>query len=463
MTTRRRAPRKAKLDRPAPGLLHGFYVAWAVLVLLVILCVVIGLKWDFQPGTSALPTPVLALRNAPSQVASAGSVTPLNSGTALPTLTALVQAPVPPGLEQTRAAGQDASFGYGIQARLNIRTSATLDQLQELGLNWVKIPVVWAAIEPDPGHYQWAELDGVISASAARNLNILLTVSDAPNWARPVTAKGKNGPPDNVQNYVTIVTLILQRYGGVVRAIEIWSEENVDDAWYAPGGLNPASYLSLLVPTAQAIRQIDPGLMIISGALNPTGKNDNISAVDDFAYMQALIDGKVLDSVDCIGAHHIGFNLPPTLTAEDAFAGGLPPGTVFVGPYDANNPVNPHHSWSFTSTLNGYRTMVVAAGRDTPLCVTEFGWASAEDIGAPDPTFAFARDNTQDEQAKYIVRAFRVMHDWGFVRLAILYNLDYAAKPAEGDPSGAEFFSIVRPSGAPRPAYDALRDMPKLP
>jgi hypothetical protein len=81
----------------------------------------------------------------------------------------------------------------------------------------------------------------------------------------------------------------------------------------------------------------------------------------------------------------------------------------------------------------------------------------------PGAEFAFARDNTQDEQAKYIARAFRVMHDWGFIRLAVLYNLDYAAKPVGDQPDDAALFSLLKPSGEPRPAYYAVREMPKLP
>ena len=425
----------------------------------VMACTLTGLSWGFERNTNGLPTEVI-------QAHSGITSTPLDTS-ATEALTAIPTAILAPaannGSQESELPNQDTRFDYGIQTRLNVNTATTLDQLHELGLNWVKFPVSWAAIEPEPDQYQWADLDSEIGAAASNNLNVLITVSDAPNWARSVTARGKNGAPDNVQTYVKIIRVILGRYGSAIGAVEIWNDENTDDSWYGPGGITPASYLNLLIPTAQAIRQSDPGVLIISGALTPTGRNDNISAVDDFVYMKGLIDGKLLDYIDCVGAHHIGFNLPPTLSAEDAFAGGMPPGTVFAGPYDTGNPVNPHHSWSFFSTLNGYHSMIVAAGKETPLCVTQFGWASAEGIGTPSPDFLFARDNSQDEQAKYIVRAFRVMHDWGFVRMAMLYNLDYAAKPLGAQPDDAALFSLLNASGQPRPAYFAVRDMPKLP
>jgi hypothetical protein len=464
MNTKQPAAHRAE-SRSSSRLVRGMAVAWFGIVASVAACTLVGLNWNFQRNTNGLPTEVLGARTTPTQPVTLQPQT-VSAPTALPTA---MQAATPlpgaatSGSNATLPPNQATAFGYGIESRLKVNSSTLLDHVQALGLGWIKYQVRWSQVEPDPGQYQWNELDAVVQAASRRGLNILLTVGDAPSWARSATAKGKSGPPDNVQSYVNIITLILQRYGNAVHAIELWDEENVDQSWYAPGGLSPSSYLNLLIPTAQAVRQIDPGVIIISGALRPTGKNDGISAVDDFNYLQALIEGKLLDYVDCVGVHHFGFNLPPTLSAEDAFSGGMPAGTIFAGPYDTSNPVNPHHSWSFYSTLNGYHNLIVAAGHETPLCVTEFGWASAEDIGTPPPDFLFALDNTQDEQAKYIVRAFRVMHDWGFVRLAILYNLDGASTATADQPVGGALFSILGPDSLPRPAYLALRDMPKLP
>lgn len=464
MPRRRQATRQSQPDG-TPRLLRGMFLAWLAVVALVVACTLIGLNWNFRRGTDGLPTAVLSLRMPSTQPGAAPQTAPVYP-TALPTAT-LVSTRLPGvGTSIPQAAAlpnQDTSFGYGIEALLTVGGSSALDRIQELQMGWIKYTVHWSQLEPEAGQINWSDLDAVIQSASLHNLKILLTITDAPNWARSVTVKGKIGPPDNAQNYAKIITLILQRYPNGISAIELWDQENLDQNWYAPGNLGAASYLNLLIPASQAIRQVAPGVIIISGALAPTGKNDGITAIDDFRYMQDMIDGKLLDYVDCVGVHHTGFNLPPTLSAEDAFSGGMPPGTLFSGPYDTSNPVNPHHSWSFYSTLNGYHNMVVAAGRETPLCVTQFGWASADGLPMPPPEFLFARDISEDEQAKYIVRAFHVMREWNFVRLAVLYNLDFAAKPQPDQSEGAAFFSILKPSGAPRQAYLALRDMPKPP
>jgi hypothetical protein len=55
------------------------------------------------------------------------------------------------------------------------------------------------------------------------------------------------------------------------------------------------------------------------------------------------------------------------------------------------------------------------------------------------------------------------MHDGKFVRLAILYNLDYAPGNHEAKQDPGSLFSILMPYGSPRPAFQAIRDMAKLP
>ncbi len=439
-------------EQVSPQLLRGLAIAWIGIVALVSLCIVLGMGWGMRAG----PAPFIA---QPSALPSEPTDIPLET-TALPPATSGTNS----GIEPTLPPNQDLTFGYGIQIRPDQENAqSTLDRVQELGLGWIKYQVDWASMEPEPGSIRWDGPDAVMASASAHNLKVLLDVTSAPAWTRSVTTTGKNGPPDDPQKYVAFLLQVMQRYRGAIHAVEVWNEQNLDNEWYTAGGLNSAGYMSLLIPSSQAIRQSDPGVIVISGALTPTGQDDGVMAVDDFRYMQEMIAAGLLDTVDCVGVRHIGFNLPPTLSAEDAFFSGAPAGARFVGPYDAANPVNPHHSWSFYSTLNGYHNMIVAAGRSTPLCVTRFGWASAEGIGEPATGFEFAYDNTPQEQADYIVEAFQTMHDGKFVRLAILFNLDYASSNRDAEQGPGSLFSVLMPYGSPRPAFQAIRDMSKLP
>lgn len=425
-------------------------LAWIGITILVGACVFFGLFIALRgPQGSQASISDSTSDGTPEATATVDTVDPSDLGTQSPGPATQPTPTIPPR--------QDTSFGYGIQIQAHVNTEQTLDQVQQLGMGWIKQQISWKDLEPVEGQANWDALDSIFAATSARNIRVLVSLTNAPDWARSVTAEGKHGPPDDPQDFVNYVSQMLQRYPGAIHAVEVWNEPNLADrGWYAPGGLNAQSYMDLLIPTAQAIREIDPNIIVISAALAPTGWNDGVVAIDDFVYMQQMIDVGLLDHVDCVGAHANGINLPPDVAYDANYQDST---AVFLGPF-----TNPSHDWSFYSTLTGYNNLIVAAGKNTPLCVTEFGWASVEGmIGAPPGGFEFAFDNSLQEQADYIVEAFQLMHEWDFVWLAFLFNLDYSPKNG-GDPlKDSTMWSITAPDGSPRPSFDAVRAMDKLP
>ena len=95
--------------------------------------------------------------------------------------------------------------------------------------------------------------------------------------------------------------------------------------------------------------------------------------------------------------------------------------------------------------------------------MTEFGWASAEGWTQVPVGFEFAWDNTLEEQAQWDVESFQLMRQWGFVRLAFLWNLDYSQKGGIGETDPNAPYSLIDFTGAGRPAFFALGEMPKIP
>ncbi len=431
-------------------------IAWIGIVLLVGACILLAVRWGMngQNGRalSAVGTPMETL--------------PLGAGATLfllPTPTAMetplsrpAEGYATPSVEPTVVPLADRSFGYGIEAQALVNPQATLDHVRQLGLGWVKVSLRWSEIEAEAGRPDWGALDAFFAEAATRNLRVLVSVSAAPAWARSVTAEGLEGPPDDPRTFAHFVAQLVQRYRGALHAVEIWEEMNQEQHWYAPGGLSAASYMELLLSAVQAVRTVDPGIIVISGGLNPTGVDDGVMAIDDFRYLQELIALGLLDYVDCVGVHLKGYNLPPDVPYDAASSSAA---AHFQAPFE-----NPHHSWSFYSTLRGYNDMIVAVRRHTPLCVTAFGWASAGGIRSEVKAgMEFALDNSPEEQARYITQAFQLMRDWRFVWLAFLFNLDFAFK-ADGDlGDAAALYSILAPDGSPRPAYRAVQEMPKLP
>jgi hypothetical protein len=206
----------------------------------------------------------------------------------------------------------------------------------------------------------------------------------------------------------------------------------------------------------ETIRDKDPSIVVISGALAPTGgwveQDGRVTAIDDFVFFQQLLDAGMLGYADCVGAHHNGYNIGPDVKAEDAPNDPQAATAGFRGPFD-----NVHHSWSFKSTLMGYSQMMAG---EKQLCVTEFGWASTEAVGGTPPGFDFADDNSLEEQADWIVQAYQLQRDWGITWLTFLWNLDYGPKGLGPEDDNVPY-SILNLDGSPRPAFEALEAMPK--
>ncbi len=115
-----------------------------------------------------------------------------------------------------------------------------------------------------------------------------------------------------------------------------------------------------------------------------------------------------LNYLDCVGVHANGYNVPPDKTNTEGYND---PTATFRGPF-----TNPIPSWYFRSTLELYRDTVQ---NQKPLCVTEFGWGSSEGFGYTPPSYEFVNDNTLQEQGDYIVQAFDLMKQWGYVKTGL--------------------------------------------
>ncbi|MDY0020406.1 MAG: cellulase family glycosylhydrolase [Anaerolineae bacterium] len=383
-----------------------------------------------------------------------------------------VPAGVTPAASATSASNLPAlpwgEFGYGIAANAVIAAdgdySITSGQIKEhLGLGWLKQQVRWDEVYEDgPEEADWGLYDPVVESANETGLKVMLSVVDAPLWTRSyIDSDPLGAPPDDLTVYANFLGELVDRYKGKVHAIEVWNEQNLNREWDTAEGLNPERYVEMLRLSYQAIKSRDPNIIVISGALSPTGvyatdpANPNrILVMDDYEYLQRMINAGFLDYADCVGAHHNGINMPPNVTWNEGYND---PTAAFRGPFD-----NPHHSWSFKSTIWDYYTKVQEAGYNKPLCLTEFGWASSEGWSAAPEGFDFAWDNTEAEQAEWDVQAFQLMREWGIVRLAFLWNLDYWQKgTGETDPNAP--YSLTNRKGVPRPAFSAIQAMPKIP
>ncbi|MEM7134852.1 MAG: SH3 domain-containing protein [Chloroflexota bacterium] len=343
-------------------------------------------------------------------------------------------------------------FGYGLQAHMlgggiDEATHAT----QTLGFNWLKQQVEWRIFEGSPGALDFSELRRIVDSAGSRGISVLFSVVNAPDWAREGGFDPDvGGPPADPQTYANFVGRLAGDFcGSPMKAIEVWNEQNLHYEW-GNRPLSPVDYMNLLRPAYASIKAACPTMLVISGALTPTGGNGNL-AMDDFAYLEGMYQNGLAAYSDGIGAHPSGYNVPPSVRHEQACTVIQETGNFFNGACD-----NPHHSWSFRSSMEGYRNIMVVYGdTNKRIWPTEFGWAAG---GAFHPAYAYAEDNDFNEQARWTVEAFTMMRNWGWVGPAFLWNLNFRVV-ADGTEKAQ--WGIVRNDYSPLPIYSALQAMPK--
>ncbi|NPV08694.1 MAG: cellulase family glycosylhydrolase [Anaerolineae bacterium] len=390
------------------------------------------------PTDTAVPVPTSTSAPGAESQSEAPAEAPPPTATPAP-----VVAPPPSG---------GGGFGYGVQAHVihNGQAPQVMAMIRGMGFNWVKQQIEWKLFEPSKGDYQWGAIDEVVDAANAAGINVLLSVVKAPAWARPPGADlSVEGPPANPQDFADFLGAMAARYRGRVRAYEVWNEQNLHYEW-GNEPIDPGRYVELLKHCYAAIKANDPGALVISGALTPTGAQPPLG-MDDFAYLEGMYRAGLKNYADGIGAHPSGYNVSPDVTWEGACEFIKARQAGFTGACDT-----PHHSWSFRSTMEGYRNIMVVYGDGgKKIWPTEFGWASSP---APVVHYEYAADNSLQDQADWTVRAYQMARNWGWVGPMFLWNLNFKVV-APGSEQAQ--WGIVDEGWGPLPCYSALAAMPK--
>ena len=95
------------------------------------------------------------------------------------------------------------------------------------------------------------------------------------------------------------------------------------------------------------------------------------------------------------------------------------------------------------------------------LWFTEFGWAVAQLGPPPADRYAYAIQNTEQQQADWLVRTFNIAKERGYIGPMFVWNLSYSASADPGDSEALRAFSVLKPDWTPRPSYNALANMVK--
>ncbi len=316
-----------------------------------------------------------------------------------------------------------------------------VDMVLDLKARWVLHQLSWYQIEPQKGVYKWEKLDRAVDALSKAGLFVVLHPVHAPEWA---WASDKVGYPKDPADFGRFMTLVAQRYKGKVAGYQIWNEPNFahETGLYA----SASHYGALLKLGYTSVKSVDPKAVVILGALTPTGLNDPYKAVDDVEFLRRLYaynSGELKGYFDVLGAHPGSNANPPEAMYPEQ------PGP---GPGWTN-----HASFYFRRVEQLRQVMVENGDGHKQIWLTEFGWTSVEKAA---PGFEYAEQNTEQEQADYISRAFKMGRDrYPWMGPMLVFNLNFALPNVAPDDADERIgWSLLRRDGSKRPSYFAVKD-----
>jgi hypothetical protein len=250
-------------------------------------------------------------------------------------------------------------------------TEEQLSRLQQGGVESLRVPVNWAAVQPKKGAVpNWTEVDAFVKRSATAGLDVLPFIDAAPAWAVPL-APVPGAPSLKASSHLPVsgaaagawsafLKAAVQRYGPngtlwaenpavpkrPIRAWQVWNEPNFK---YFVAHPNPVEYGKLVKISYAALKAADPGAQVILAGLY----SRPIEAIRDYKPPRAFFATDFLEQM---------YKKTPGVKAK--FNG------VALHPYTGRYS-------GLTSNIEDLRT-VLKANKDggKGLWITELGWSS---------------------------------------------------------------------------------------
>jgi hypothetical protein len=393
-------------------------------------------------GAAPSPTSAGATPKAPAATGAAASATKPAASAAPPSSKPEASATPRPVPDPRQNPDKAPHLSYGMNTWLynHEQNDKVLGLVREAGFGWVRQWVPWSDHEPEKGKMRFGELDPIVDAALRNKVKLTLVVLRAPAWA---ARDGKAGMPANPDDLARFLRAMAARYKDKVSAYEVWNEQNLGHE--TGDKVDPQEYVTLLKAAFPAIKQADPKATVIFGGLTPTGVNDPTKAVDDEKYLEQcykINNAEVRQYFDVLGAHAGSNNNPPE---------ALWPEQPGPGPQWRD-----HGSFYFRRVEQLRAVMERNGDENKQMWVTEFGWTTKNAAAG----YEYGQYISEADQAQFLTRAYRLAKEkYPWMGVMFLWNLNYSTIVP---PTDEKFpWSIINPDYTPRPAYTALKNMPK--
>lgn len=296
----------------------------------------------------------------------------------------------------------------------------TLEMVREMGAPWIVEYFPWAYYEPRPGHFEWGHPDLVIEHANRQGLTVIARLGFVPDWARPKESTPLLLLEENYEDFGRYAAAFVERYADTVDYVIIWNEPNLSLEWgYRP--VDPESYVEMLRVVYPMIKEANPNVQVLGGALAPTlAPPDSEWGMDDLVYLQRMYDAGAADYFDILSVHSYGWYSDP------------------------DEPADPQVI-NFRRTELLYEIMQRNGDGDKPLMITEGGWNDHP---------RWTRAVRPGQRIHHTIRAYEIARtEWPWMESVAfwVFRFPWDAKTYQ------DYFTFVDTEFEPKPIYEEVR------
>jgi hypothetical protein len=192
-----------------------------------------------------------------------------------------------------------------------------LDMIAAAGFKWVRMDFFWEGIERKKGEYDWHAYDGLTADLEKRGLSAIYILDysnplyeelvETRDGVTHATQRSTASPqhPESIAAFARWAAAAAKRFHGKPVIWEIWNEPN---GYFWKPEPNALQYAALALATGQAIREVEPGALIIGAATSGF----------EWPFQESVLKSGVLKYFDAVSVHpYRNYDKGPETATED--------------------------------------------------------------------------------------------------------------------------------------------------
>lgn len=296
----------------------------------------------------------------------------------------------------------------------------TLEMVRQMGAAWIVEFFPWAYYQGADGGIAWEHPDMVVEHAAAQGLKVVARIGLTPDWARPEDTPLTYLDETAYDDFASFAGAFAARYRGKVQFIIVGNEPNLSYEW-GYRQTTPADYVALLRAVYPAVKEANPQVSVLAGALAPTLEPEGSPwGTNDLAYLQGMYEAGAAAYFDGLAVHVYGLTFPPQAEPGDQIL-------------------------NYRRVELQREVMVANGDGETQMYITETGWNDHP---------RWTRAVRPGQRIAYTKEAVRYAEEnWPYVQLVGIWAFRYPA-PTK---SYMDYYTLVTPEFVTKPIYEELK------